>query len=368
VSTPADISRPFNPAASTIRRLLIVRLSSMGDIIHTLPAASALRAALPDATIGWVVEERWAELLCAASEPRSGPRSPRRPEVDKVHIVDTKAWRSQPCSMQTWERVAAFISDLRAGRYEVTVDFQGAARSAFLARCSGAPTIYGFRQPRENVASMFYTRQILVAAQHIVQQNFTLAEAVLSKSLVLGPVQLPCDDAAERKYEAWRQRESVHDFVLLNPGAGWGAKQWPSERYGLVARLLSEDGFQCFINFGPGEEQLADAVVASSQGSAKAVSFSLAELISFTRRAKLFIGGDTGPMHLAAALAVPVVALFGPTDPARNGPFGTKSVVLRHISSRTSLSRQSAPDPGLQEITVHEVVTAARQLLRQCCG
>jgi len=340
----------------------------MGDVIHTLPAASALRAALPEATIGWIVEERWAELLCATAEPRSGPRSPRRPLVDKIHVVDTKTWRRKPWAVQTWERVAAFISDLRAGRYDVAVDFQGAARSAFLARCSGAPTIYGFRQPRENVASMFYTRQTLAAGQHIIQQNFSLAEAVLSKSLVSGRVQLPCDDAAERKCEAWLQRESVHDFVLLNPGAGWGAKQWPAERYGQVAQLLAEDGLQSVINFGPGEEQLAEAVVASSRGSARAANSSVAELISFTRRAKLFIGGDTGPMHLAAALRVPVVALFGPTDPARNGPFDARSVVLRHVFSRTSLSHQSAPDPGLQEITLEEVVTAARRLMRQRCG
>lgn len=340
----------------------------MGDIIHTLPAASALRVALPEATIGWIVEERWAELLCAASEPRSGSRSPRRPLVDKIHVVNTKMWRRNPLSMQTWERLAAFISDLRAANYEVAVDFQGAVRSAFLARCSGALTIYGFRQPRENVASMFYTRQVLAEGVHVVQQNLSLAEGILQKSLVLGPVQFPCDDAAEKKCRAWLQSESVPEFILLNPGAGWGAKQWPANRYGQVAQFLAKDGFRSVINFGPGEEQLAEAVVASNPGCAKAASFSLAELISVTRRAKLFIGGDTGPMHLAAALRVPVVALFGPTNPARNGPFSTRSIVLRHDSSQTSLSHQSAPDPGLQEITVDEVVDAARELLRQSCG
>jgi len=340
----------------------------MGDIIHALPAASALSAALPEATIGWIVEERWVELLCAASEPRSGPRSPRRPLVDKVHAVDTKTWRKNLLSMQTWERTGAMLSDLRAGHYEVAVDFQGAVRSAFLARCSAAPTIYGFRQPRENVASMFYTRRVLAEHEHVVQQDLSLAEDVLNKSVVSGPVKFPYDDAAETRCEAWLQRESVRDFILLNPGAGWGAKQWPSDRYGQVAQLLAEDGFQSVMNVGPGEEKLAEAAVASSQGFAKAASFSLPELISLTRRAKLFIGGDTGPMHLAAALRVPVVALFGPTNPARNGPFDTKSIVLRHVSSRTSLSHRIAPDPGLQEIAVGEVVAAARQLMRQRCG
>ena len=112
---------PFVP-----RRLLIVRLGSMGDIIHTLPAVTALRGAFPEARIGWIVEERWAELLCTLSEPRSGPRSPRRPLVDRIHTVNTKTWRKDPFSAQTWEQIAAGLSELRAQRYEVAVDFQGA--------------------------------------------------------------------------------------------------------------------------------------------------------------------------------------------------------------------------------------------------
>ena len=359
------ISRGGHLGSRQVERLLIVRLGSMGDIIHALPPVRALRAALPDAIIGWIVEERWAELLCASSEPRTGVRSPRRPLVDKLYVVDTKAWRRQAWSMQTWERVAAFTSDLRAGQYEVAIDPQGGVRSAILARCSGAPMIYGFRQPRENVASMFYTRQVIARGEHVIQQNLSLAEEVVNNSLALLPVQFPCDESAEGKCEAWLRNESVHDFILLNPGAGWGAKQWPPEHYGEVARSLAGDGLQSVINFGPGEEKLANAVVVYSQGSAKAGSFSLAELISLTRRAKLFIGGDTGPMHLSAALGGPVVALFGPTNPARNGPYGTKSIVLRHISSRTSLSHRNVPDPGLQQITVDAVVTAARQLLGQ---
>ena len=128
----------------------------MGDIIHTLPAVTALRQAFPEAILGWVVEECWAELLCTLPEPRSGPLSARRPLVDCVHTVNTKAWRASPFSAQTFEQIAAGLSELRAQRYEVAVDFQGAVRSALIARWSGAPVVYGFAQPRENVASMFY--------------------------------------------------------------------------------------------------------------------------------------------------------------------------------------------------------------------
>jgi heptosyltransferase I len=355
-------------APSGIRRLLIVRLGSMGDILHALPAATALRRALPEATIGWVVEERWAELLCTLSEPRSGPRSLRRPLVDQLHTVDTKKWRSSLFSPQTWERIGASLSELRAPKYEIAVDFQGAVRSAVLARLSKAPVLYGAMQPRENAASMFYTRQVMTRGAHVVEQNLSLAGAVAGESLEISAVQLPCDDRAEKQCDDWLQREGITDFVLLNPGAGWGAKQWPAERYGLVAGKLADDGLRPLVNFGPGEEKLAQAVKAASGGAAEVVGCTLTELVAFTRRARLFIGGDTGPMHLAAALGIPVVAIFGPTNPARNGPFGTRSIVLRNALSPTTHARRAQPDPGLLEISADQVVTAARDLLRSCRG
>src|SRR5262249_33836833 len=154
------------------------------------------------------------------------------------------------------------------------------------------------------------------------------------------------------------------EVILINPGAGWEAKQWPAEQYGEVARALSADGYTILINFGPGEEELANAVQASSLKAVVPISCSIAEPIASTRRAKLFIGGDTGPLHLAAAMHIPVVAIFGPTDPARNGPYGTKSIVLRSPASRTSLSHTSDSDPGLLCITPDKVISAARTLLK----
>ena len=153
-------------------------------------------------------------------------------------------------------------------------------------------------------------------------------------------------------------------FAILNPGAGWGAKQWPVERYGRVAKELAGDGICSVVNYGPGEDELATAVVNASNGAARKISCSIADLIALTRRASLLIGGDTGPMHLASALKIPVVAIFGPTNPARNGPFGTRSIVLRSASSLTDHSRRDEPEQGLLEITPEEVVSAARNLLR----
>lgn len=373
---------PLPAATPRFGSLLIVRLSAMGDIIHTLPAAAALRQAFPEATLGWLIEERWAELLCTLRYPRSGPRSRQRPLVDRIHTVKTGEWRRALFSFNTWQQMAVALSELRGIHYDAVVDFQGAVRSALLARWSGAPSVYGDAQPRENAASMFYTRPILLPANgtHVIEQAVALAGAVIhsaihsanlrttnrhsiNDSLPLQPdVEFPVDPDAESKIAGLIA--DTKNFVILNPGAGWGAKMWPVERYGEVARALAADGVCSLVNCGPGEERLATAVVDASAGSARKVSCSVSELISLTRRARLFVGGDTGPMHLAAALKIPVVAIFGPTNPARNGPFGTQSVVLRSASSITDHARHGQPEQGLLEITVDEVVAASKRLLQ----
>jgi heptosyltransferase I len=356
----------MTPAGSPdFERILIVRLSSMGDVIHALPAAAMLREAFPHATFGWLIEERWAELLCAISTPRAGACSPQRPLVNAIHAVNLKLWRRSLFSNHTWERIAAGLSDLRAGHYEIAVDFQGAARSAILARWSGAPTIYGATQPRENVASMWYSRPVIIERTHVVEQYAELTQSVIGRSCPIPDAILPCDPIAEENVDRRLRSMEIQDFAILNPGAGWGAKQWPAERYGEVAQALSRQGMRPLINYGPREEALAKVADSASAGTAHAVSFSVGELIALMRRARLFIGGDTGPMHLAAALNTPVVALFGPTDPARNGPYRTPSMVLRHPDSATSLSHRMEPDKGLLAIPSSEVIAAATTLLER---
>lgn len=370
MNIPSADASDENAGTPPIQRLLIVRLGAMGDVIHSLPAAKALREAFPEIRMGWLIEERWAELLCTLPTPRSGPRSPQRPLVERVHTVNTKLWRAAPFSPQTWERIAAGLSDVRASQYEVAVDLQGAVRSSLFARCSGAPVVYGSAQPRENLASMFYTHRVITAGEHVVEQNLSLAEAVaghgLNISLSYVPeAQLPLDPPAERQCDDWLNERGILNFALLNPGAGWGAKQWPAERYGEVARQLGAEGVKSLINVGPNEGDVATRVKAASGGGAETFMGSLSQLIALTRRARLFIGGDTGPMHLAAALNIPVVGIFGPTNPARNGPFGTRNIVLRSPSSSTSYKHVSPPDSGLLEISSEQVVAAARQLLKE---
>jgi heptosyltransferase-1 len=355
-------------SGSKIERLLIVRLSAMGDVIHTLPAAHALRAAFPNAMIGWLIEERWAELLCAPGSPRRGPRSPKRPLVDWVHTVNLAGWRSSLLSFATLQKAATVWNDVRGARYDVAVDLQGAMRSAALARWSGACVVYGAAEPRESPASLWYTRKVVARGTHVIEQNVSIAEALTQERPsirrdVARNVSFPRDPQAEARIAQRLAEHGIGDFAILNPGAGWGAKRWPSERYGHTARALAESGLRSILNYGPGEEDLIQAAEAASDGAAQPMKGSITELIALTRRARLFIGGDTGPMHLAAALGVPVVAIFGPTDPARNGPYGTRSIVLRNPASATTHTRHTQPDEGLLEIGTDAVVAAARELL-----
>jgi heptosyltransferase-1 len=358
-----------------IERVLIVRLSAMGDVIHTLPAVHFLRQVFPQAFIGWLIEERWAELLCAPGSPRRGPRSVLRPLVDEVHTVNLKEWRKSRFSITTLQHAARVWNDVRDARYDVAVDLQGAIRSAVLARWSGARTVYGVAEPREAPASLWYTRRVVARGRHVIEQNLSVAEALVGHRAAMTPKELPCDlrndlpnelpkePQAEQHISRQLAELGIGEFAILNPGAGWGAKRWPAERYGEVAGKLADQGIASILNYGPGEEELVRAAEAASGGTARAMSSTITELIALTRRARLFIGGDTGPMHLAAALRVPVVAIFGPTDPARNGPYGTPSIVLRSAESVTSHARRAAPDEGLLAIGSDAVVAAARELL-----
>ena len=358
-----------------IERVLIVRLSAMGDVIHTLPAVHFLRQVFPQAFIGWLIEERWAELLCAPGSPRRGPRSSSRPLVDEVHTVNLKGWGRSLFSISTLQQAAKVWNDVRDVRYDVAVDLQGAIRSAVLARWSGARTVYGVAEPREAPASLWYTRRVVARGRHVIEQNLSVAEALVGHRAAMTPKELPCDlrndlpnelpkePQAEQHISRQLAELGIGEFAILNPGAGWGAKRWPAERYGEVAGKLADQGIASILNYGPGEEELVRAAEAASGGTARAMSSTITELIALTRRARLFIGGDTGPMHLAAALRVPVVAIFGPTDPARNGPYGTPSIVLRSAASVTSHARRAAPDEGLLAIGSDAVVAAARELL-----
>ena len=341
-------------------RLLVVRLGAMGDILHALPAVTALRKAHPSWVIDWVVEPRWRALLSA---PQATARDATlQPLVDRLHFASTKDWRRKPLAADTRHQVRQLRASLRDGQYDVVLDLQGSIRSAILGRMAGARRRIGESDPRERPARWLFTERVSTRGAHVIEQDIELAAAIAGDALE--PVQptLPVDPTAE----AWAAEllgDTPEPIAFINPGAGWGAKRWPPERYGAVARTLAQRGFRILVNAGPGELALAGEIVQHSGGMASVLAPSLEQLIAVTRRVALVIAGDTGPLHLACALGRPVVGIYGPTDPSRNGPFGAPFRVLRHPESRRDHTRHEAPEAGLLTIQPDDVVRAAAELL-----
>ena len=353
-------------------RLLVVRLGAMGDILHALPAVTALRQAHPDWVIDWLVEPRWRALLATEAATAQSNRSSAQPLIDHLHFAATKLWRKAPFSRQTRTEFQALCSSFRNARYDAVIDLQGAIRSALLARLaarlSGCKRIIGEAEPRERAAHWLFTERVGTQGAHVIEQDVELVSAIAPDALnpdALKPVQpwLPVDATAEAWADAILPPAATSPAVLINPGAGWGAKRWPAERYAEVARGLIAQGCRVLANAGPGEEALAQQIFEGTQGAARSLSCSLAQLIAITRRMALVVAGDTGPLHLACALRVPVVGIYGPTDPSRNGPYGTRFTVLRSPLSRRDHSRYEAPEAGLLTINSDEVLRAAGALL-----
>jgi len=399
-------------------RLLVVRLGAMGDILHALPAVTALRQAHPGWVIDWVVEPRWRALLAAeppeetvaptgivegivsghdfsraatapkstralAPEARSSPastpsewfpaaattsypprnRTPARPVVDSLYLAPTRNWRNAPLSRKTFHEIKSLRQALKAGGYDAVIDLQGAVRSAVVGRMAGCQRLIGEAEPRERAARWLFTERVETRGAHVIEQDVELALAVAGDDLKPAAPWLPVDPAAEAWADSVFPRNSKSSAVLINPGAGWGAKRWPVECYAEVAGGLLERGWRVLVNAGPGEEPLAEEIANATGGRAEAIVPSLGQLIALTRRIALCVAGDTGPLHLACALGRPVVGIYGPTDPSRNGPFGTRFRVLRSPDSRRDHTRHATPEAGLMTILPEHVLQAADELL-----
>jgi lipopolysaccharide heptosyltransferase I len=290
-----------------VKRILIVRMSALGDIVHALPVLAALRDAYPDAEIDWLVDQRYAGVL---------------------NLVEGLSRRiiGRPQLRQA-------IRAMRTRHYDAAIDLQGLLKSSMMARLSGAKRVIGFDAAalRERLARVFYTETAAVLpAAHIVAKNRSVLEVLgIQPRAVRFPFRVPDSRVADAV--AAEARAGGHDrFALINPGAAWPNKRWPADRFGaLAARVRDRHALPSFVLWGYGEEALADAVVAASQGAAtRAPETSLGDLLAIASRAALMISGDTGPLHLAAAMHTPIVGLYGPTWPERNGPWDPNDVVV----------------------------------------
>ncbi len=334
--------------------VLILRIGAMGDVLHALPAVTALRALHPEWQIDWAVDPRWAPLLQVPSA------------VDRIYLVPTRAWKKRPLSLGTAQQILGLKDALRSGAYDLCVDMQGTIRSSIVGKMSAAERFVGPAAPRERIARLLYGERIAVSAAHVVDQACELLGAAVGESLHPAAVSLPVDEAAETWCSAAIARVCHgRPFVVMAPSAGWGAKQWPPERFGAVAAALAHRGYLTLINTaGNSNDAPAYRAAAASEGAAQVIPCNILQLVALLRRAALLIGGDTGPLHLAAALGRPVVGLYGPTDPARNGPYTEAGRVLRHASSRRDHHHRAQTEAGLLQIPSEEVTAAALDLLR----
>ena len=324
-------------------RFLLVRLGSMGDVIHAIPAASALRDTFPGARIDWAIDPKWSRLLEG------------NPDITEIIPADRKRASG----------VTATIRRMREAKYTYAIDFQALYKSALLAFATGAPRRVGFQSSyaREGLASLLYTDCLNPRGPHKVDHNLTLAEFAGAKQFAPRfPIAIRQED--ERQAEQQLAAHSLTDFYVLNPGGGWLSKCWPAQRYGELHRALAERfGWRGVVTFGPGEEGLARAVAqAASEPAPVPLLLGLGPLMALMRRAKFVVSADTGPLHLAAALDVPVAGLFGPTDPSRNGPYSvdaSRHVVLRNPHNcETTYRRGKTYSPAMLSIGVAQVVEA----------
>ena len=344
-------------------RILIVRLGSLGDLIHTLPALAELHDAWHQAEIDWVVEHGHADLLALV------------PILSRVIVLGDRT----PAGW--WE----VIRTLRARHYDLAIDLQGLVKSASLARFSSAKRVVGFDADglRERAARLFYTETVEVSDdRHVIDKNLALL-----RGLIPGPEDSPTLGSVSAKARAGRPQDSVlrfplkeppspalqslraqgvQDFAVINPGAAWPNKRWPPDSFAAVALFIhARFGWTPLIMWGPGEQEIAQAICDATGGVARcAPPTKLADLVAIARAAKLFVSGDTGPLHIAGATGTPIVALFGPTSPARNGPWDHRDVsISRYDSCACHYKRACQREPTwcLGQISVDEVKRAIEQ-------
>jgi heptosyltransferase-1 len=328
-------------------RFLVVRLGSLGDIIHTFPAVAALRESFPSARIVWLTHPRWAFLV----------QSSRL--ASEVWPVETRALSS----------LREVVHRLRQTSWSAAIDYQGLWKSAMLPFLGGVTRRIGFSSAtiREFGVPVLYTERVKTSKAHVAEQN---GELSLRAGAQRGtaPVSLLIPEKDQAAVFSHLQTQGLDRYIVFSPGGGWRSKCWPAERFGMLCRKLRESiQMRCVVNVGPGDDDLAAALVGASGDAAPFIyRGNVGELMALLRGAACIVAGDTGPLHLAAALGTPTVALFGPTDPARNGPYRVgeaqeselKDIVLRVPGVRTTHKRDSQPHPSMLALSVEQVFDA----------
>ncbi|MGB8325194.1 MAG: glycosyltransferase family 9 protein [Candidatus Acidiferrum sp.] len=327
-------------------RFLVVRLGSLGDIVHTLPAVAALRESFPLAEIVWLTHPRWVELVSSSQ-------------------LTTEIW---PVNSRDFSQVRSVLKNIHTCKWTAAIDYQGLWKSASLPFLGGVPRRIGFSSAtiREFGVPILYTDRVAVKATHIADQNGELSlRAGASKPV--SDFTLHINPQHDLQVRSQLSEKGIDRYIVLSPGGGWRSKCWPPERFGALCKKIRDDmGISCVVNYGPGEESLLTAVQRAS-GNANPIPYNadLLSLMALLRNALCIVGGDTGPLHLGVALGTRAIGLFGPTDPVRNGPYCPEPTVLRSPSAVTSYKRGDVTDPSLLDISVDQVFDAVARRLEQ---
>lgn len=351
-------------------KILIVRLSALGDIVHALPVLAALRKGIPGAQVDWLVEEQYASILSIASGLH------RRVIVRARKSFDAEGAISFGGTLGYLQAIA----HLRSQRYDVTLDLQGLIKSAVWARASGATRVIGFDRPslREPQAAAFYTETAGPTGQqasgpadhHVIGKNLSILSSLGISPRVIEIPLMP--KASAETTAAIETAGGPQRYIVINPGAAWPNKRWPPEQFGKLAALLRDrTGLLSVVTWGPSERELADAVIKASSGAAShAPPTSVSDLAVVMREAALVVSGDTGPLHIAAAMGTPLVGLYGPTWPERNGPWDSDDVVISRATVCVCHHKRQClrGAPCINEITLDEVATAAERRLKAAEG
>ena len=334
-------------------RILIVKLGSIGDIVHTLPAIAAIRRALPTAHISWVAEMRSSEILRGSQT------------IDRLIEIDTRLLRTSGSIDETLRELRSQVGELRQTRYDIALDFQGLIKSAVVAKLSGAKRRWGFagRALKEPASRILLTDSVRIPKQtHIIKKNLMLAKSALGVN-VIGPIEFPIaitqTDMRESAAVAARLGSR---FALLNPGGGWPTKLWEAANYGRLADLVWQRfAMPSLVVTGPGESELAEkALAASRTGKLIHAGLGLKSFFVLARQSAVYVGGDTGPTHLAIAAGAPVVGIFGPTEWWRNGSINPNDICVERseIDCRVDCHRRSCSNWICMDISVETVFEA----------
>jgi lipopolysaccharide heptosyltransferase I len=342
------------------QRFLVIRLSSIGDIVHTLPAVAALGRAHPQAEIHWAIEDRFSELLRA------------NPYVSRVIELDTLGWRRNLASSGTMAEIRLAFEALREYPYDAAIDFQGLMKSAIFARLSHSQKRIGLAwgSLREPLAALLYTQRVSPKDRtHVIEINFALAEALGANSSNW-EFPLPDDPRDKEAVQEQLQEMGIKEFIIVNPGGGWKSKRWPPANYTeLITGLAGKIPFDILVTGSPQEEGVTREIIAGANvPRAKWFPSTLLQFIALAREAKLLIGGDTGPLHLAAAVGTPLVAIFNAADPRntpeRNGPFNPADITLcgprpteqtphsKHLNFLEGVSTESVVEAALERLGI----------------